>query len=215
MKIAREGVPFIVIGLGILAAILAVSLTAGGWWWLVVVLWAPIAVWVPFFFRDPDRPGDRGPDVAVAPADGRVVSIDEIDEPSFVHGRVRRVAIFMNVFNVHVNRYPTDGTVAHREYRKGRFLNATLDKASDLNERMTLGIDSPRGPIVIHQIAGLIARRIVTDHHPGTPVHQGERLGIIRFGSRVELLLPPDVTLLVSVGDQVRSGQTVIGKWTS
>jgi len=215
VRIAREGIPFVTTGIAVLGLLLWLAWSQGTWTWIVALAWLPIAMWVPYFFRDPVRSGERGVHLAIAPADGKVVSIDEVDEPAFIRGRARRVAIFMNVFNVHVNRYPTDGKVAYREYRKGRFVNATLDKSSELNEKMTLGIDSPRGPVLIHQIAGLIARRIVTDHHPGHAVQQGQRLGLIRFGSRVELFLPANIRIDVQVGQRVKAGNTVIGEWTT
>ena len=134
-------------------------------------------------------------------------------EPNFVAGTCKRVAVFMNVFNVHVNRYPTAGTVGYRQYRPGRFFNATLDKASEHNEQMSLGLNGPGGPVLVKQIAGLIARRIVTDHQPGEVVEQGQRMGLIRFGSRVEIFLPLQTEITVSVGDHVAAGETVIGKW--
>lgn len=215
MKIAPEGIPFVLIGLAILAGMLALAVAVNGWFWLGVFAWAPLALWVPYFFRDPRRLGDRGSHLAICPADGKVVTIDEVEENDFMRGTAKRVAIFMNVFNVHVNRYPTDGTVKFRHYRAGKFLNATLDKASELNEKMTLGVAGPHGPVLIHQIAGLIARRIVTDHQLDTQVQQGERLGLIRFGSRVEVLLPPAVKIHVELGQHVKAGETVIGEWAT
>jgi phosphatidylserine decarboxylase len=128
-------------------------------------------------------------------------------------GPALRISVFMNVFNVHVNRHPVDGTVALRGYRPGRFLNASLDKASADNEQMSLGVRGVRGPVLVRQIAGLIARRIVTDPAVGEPVRQGERLGLIRFGSRVDTFLPPGVTPRVAVGDRTRAGVTVIAEW--
>lgn len=215
VRIAPEGIPFVIVGFAILAGLLAFAVAIDGWWWLGGAAWAPFALWVPYFFRDPVRTGDRGPHLAICPADGKVVTIDEVEENDFIRGTAKRVAIFMNVFNVHVNRYPTDGKVAFRHYRKGTFLNATLDKASEHNEKMTLGVECPRGPVLIHQIAGLIARRIVTDHHQGEQVQQGERLGLIRFGSRVEILLPTTTSIRVEVGQHVKAGETVIGEWAT
>jgi phosphatidylserine decarboxylase len=119
----------------------------------------------------------------------------------------------MNVFNVHVNRHPVDGVVALRQYHPGKFLNAAVDKSSLDNERMTLGVRAGRGPVLVRQIAGLIARRIVTDPQVGDPVRQGERLGLIRFGSRVDTFLPAGARPRVRVGDRTRAGVTVIGEW--
>jgi phosphatidylserine decarboxylase len=172
-----------------------------------------VALWIPAFFRDPVRSGPRGDRLVLAPADGRVVSVTTVDDADADGGRALRVAIFMNVFNVHVNRHPVDGTVVLRRYRPGLFLNASLDKASEGNERMTLGIRTDRGTVVVRQIAGLIARRIVTDPGVGEGVRQGERLGLIRFGSRVDTLLPPGAQARVAPGDRTYAGLTVIAEW--
>ena len=128
--------------------------------------------------------------VVIAPADGKVVLISDVDEPTFMGGRARRVSIFMNVFNVHVNRYPVSGTVRYVHYNPGKFLNAAVEKSSLENEQMSVGIETARGRILVRQIAGLIARRIVTYSKDGEQVQQGERMGLIRFGSRVDVFLP-------------------------
>ena len=215
MKVAPEGRPFIGIATAVLVAFIGAWVIFGGGWWVAVVLWLPIAVWVPWFFRNPERTGRRGDDLIIAPADGKVVSIVEVDEPDFVKGKTTRISIFMNVFSVHVNRYPTDGVVEYRKYSPGKFVNATLDKASIDNEQMSLGLKSPGGPILVRQIAGLVARRIVTDDEAGSQVSQGDRLGIIRFGSRVDTFVSPDARITVSLGDQAVAGQTVIAEWPS
>jgi phosphatidylserine decarboxylase len=208
MRVAREGWPFI---LGFWALLLVLGLCH--WWWAFAA-WGLVCLWVVAFFRDPERTGPRGPEYVIAPADGLVVSIVDVDEPSFVGGRARRVAIFMNVFNVHVNRYPADGTVGYRHYNPGRFLNAADEKASLENEQSSIGLETPKGRILVRQIAGLIARRIVTDHGEGTVVRQGERLGLIRFGSRVDLFLPPAAAVQVRVGQKTKAGTTVVARWT-
>ena len=207
MRVAREGWPFIT-GFWALLALFALL----HWWWAFGV-WALVSIWVVAFFRDPERAGPRGPQYVIAPADGVVVSIVDIDEPAFVGGRARRVAIFMNVFNVHVNRYPADGTVAYRHYNPGRFLNAADEKASLENEQSSIGLETSKGKILVRQIAGLIARRIVTDHGAGTAVRQGERLGLIRFGSRVDVFLPPAAQVKVTVGQKTMAGTTVVAEW--
>ena len=214
MKVAPEGKPFIALGGLVWIATIVAAARLGGWWWLVPALWTPIALWVPLFFRDPQRDGPRGAELIIASADGRVVAVQPVDEPEFVKGRATQVSVFMNVFNVHVNRYPVDGTIEQRNYRPGKFLNASLDKASVDNEQMSLGIRSPKGPVLVRQIAGLIARRIVTDSKPGDQVRQGERLGIIRFGSRVDVFLPAGAEPRVRVGEHTIAGVTVIGQWT-
>ena len=215
MRLAREGLPFVIGGGAILAAVVVVArLAGGGAWWALPLAWLPVALWIPAFFRDPARPGPRGERLVIAPADGRVVSVVEVDEPAFVGGRALRVSVFMNVFDVHVNRHPVDGTVLLRRYHPGKFLNASLDKSSLDNEQMSLGVRSGRGPVLVRQIAGLIARRIVTDPQVGESVRQGERLGLIRFGSRVDTFLPAGAQARVRVGDRTRAGVTVIGEWS-
>lgn len=215
MNIAPEGRPFIAAGALILVVLAAVGSWRAGWWWLPAALWAPVTLWVPWFFRDPPRAGPRGEHLLIAPADGKVVSVTAVEEREFLGGRAVRISTFMNVFDVHVNRYPTDGAVAHRRYEPGAFLNATLDKASERNERSSLGLESPRGRVLVRQIAGLVARRIVTDAEVGDVARQGERLGIIRFGSRVDTFFPPDAHVCVKVGDRTRAGVTIIAEWRS
>lgn len=210
---AREGVPFVVAGGAILIMLGAAAATAGGWWMWVAAAWVPIAVWVPWFFRDPRRDGPRDARLILAPADGRVLPIVKVVEPDVVGGEAHRVSVFMNVFDVHVNRSPADGTVVHREYRPGAFVNASLDKASEKNERMSLGLSTEQGPLLVRQIAGLVARRIVTDAQVGDRLVQGERIGLIRFGSRVDTFLPTDAVIRVSEGDRTRAGITVIAEW--
>jgi phosphatidylserine decarboxylase len=214
VRLAREGLPFVVGGFAILLALaLAARLLSGGWSYLAPALWLPVALWLPLFFRDPARAGPRGERLVIAPADGRVVSVAPIDEPELIGGPARRISIFMNVLDVHVNRYPVSGTVVSRVYRAGKFVNASFDKASLDNEQMSLGIRGPRGPVLVRQIAGLVARRIVTDGRPGDAATQGERLGLIRFGSRVDTILPPDAVPRVRVGQRATAGVTVIAEW--
>lgn len=213
MTLAPEGRPFVAIAGALWLGLLAVALVRGGLWWVPVALWSPIAAWVPVFFRNPRREGPRGPHLVIAPADGKVVAVIDEQEPSYVRGRATRVSVFMNVFNVHVNRYPVSGTIEHREYRPGKFVNAALDKASEHNERASVGIRSAHGPVLVRQIAGLIARRIVTDGAVGATVEQGERLGMIRFGSRVDTFLPAGARVRVQVGDHARAGVTVLAEF--
>lgn len=215
MSVAPEGRPFITAGLLVLAVLAALGIWLGGWWLAPALGWAPVALWVPWFFRDPARAGPRGPELILAPADGKVVSVVDVQEREFVGGDAIRVSVFMNVFNVHVNRHPVGGAVGHRAYRPGKFVNATLDKASEDNEQMSLGIRSPRGPVLVRQIAGLVARRIVTDPQVGDAVRQGERLGLIRFGSRVDTIIPGAVSVRVREGDRTKAGVTVIAEWSA
>lgn len=208
MRIAPEGRPFII------AALLVLVILVAAGWTAAALAWTPILVWVAAFFRDPERPGPRGDDLVIAPADGLVVSVVPLDEPTFLGGRSTRVSIFMNVFNVHVNRYPCSGTVAFRAYQPGAFLNAATEKASRENEQSSVGLETARGRVLVRQIAGLVARRIITDHAQGATVAQGERMGLIRFGSRVDLFLPAGVEPRVRVGERTRAGQTVVAAWT-
>ena len=213
MRIAKEGWPFI-LGFWLVAALFWwLSQTVWPGWMIAFWVWIPVAVWCVAFFRDPERTGERGPKVAIAPADGKVVSIVEVDEPTFVGGRAQRVAIFMNVFDVHVNRYPMDGTVQYRHYNAGKFGHAAEDKASELNEQSSVGLGTAQGKVLVRQIAGLVARRIITDHAVGTTVLQSERMGLIRFGSRVDVFLPPNATIAVRVGDRTQAGRSVIARW--
>jgi phosphatidylserine decarboxylase len=207
MRLAPEGRPFI-LGSTIVVVLLAVL----DWRW--AVFWLPVLVWVAAFFRDPERTGPRGPELVLAPADGKVVSVREIEEPTFHAGTTNRISIFMNVFNVHVNRYPSGGEIALRDYHPGTFLNAASEKASLDNEQATVGLMTQNGKILVRQIAGLVARRIVTDHAIGTVVKQGERMGMIRFGSRVDVFLPRSARVLVKVGDRTKAGATVVARWT-
>jgi phosphatidylserine decarboxylase len=213
LNFAREG--YLFIGIAVLAAVsaFAVALARRSWaLWLLAVVVTLIALSVAYFFRDPERTGERGSSLAVAPADGRLIMMTEVDEPAFIQGRAIRLSIFMNVFNVHVNRYPIDGVVRYVHYNTGRFINAAAEKSSLENEQMSVGIESASRRILVRQIAGLIARRIVTYSKVGETVHQGDRMGIIRFGSRVDLFLPPDARILAKVGDLTTAGTTVLAE---
>jgi phosphatidylserine decarboxylase len=213
VSFAREGLVFIAIAALIAAGTFAVALNRRSWpLWLAAFVLTVIALWVAYFFRDPERTGERGERLAIAPADGKVVHITEVDEPSFIKGRALRVSIFMNVFNVHVNRYPVSGTVRYVHYNPGKFLNAAVEKASLENEQSSVGIEAGENRILVRQIAGLIARRIVTYSKEGAKVEQGERMGIIRFGSRVDVFLPVGSRVRAKVGDITFAGVTVIAE---
>ncbi len=207
MRIAPEGWPFIIAGWVVQLVL------AGMGWWIAAALWFPVAIWLLVFFRDPVREGPRGDNVIIAPADGKVVSVIPMHEPDVIGGAATRISIFMNVFNVHVNRYPVDGPISFRRYRPGKFFNAADEKAALENEQSDVGITTPNGPILTRQIAGLIARRIITDDEEGTMARQGERMGLIRFGSRVDVFVPPGVEVLVKEGETTAAGQTVIARW--
>lgn len=213
MSFAREGLVFIGIAALITVATYAAALGRRSWaLWILAFLFTLVTLWVAYFFRDPERLGERGPDLLIAPADGRVVMIAEVDEPAFIHGKAKRISIFMNVFNVHVNRYPVSGTVRFVHYNPGRFLNAATEKSSLENEQMSVGLEHDGVRILVRQIAGLIARRIVTYSREGEQVEQGERMGIIRFGSRVDLFMPPNAEVLVREGEMTVAGTTVVAR---
>lgn len=215
MKVAREGLLFI--GIGVAAAMGAIALAlnySSVPFWIAAVVLIALATWVVYFFRDPERTGDRGEQFVVSPADGKVVQITEVDEPAFVRGRAVRISIFMNVFSVHVNRYPVSGKVTYVHYNAGKFLNAASDKASLENEQMSVGIESAHGRVLVRQIAGLIARRIVNYAKVGVQAEQGLRMGIIRFGSRVDVFVPPSSRMRVKLGDLSVAGVSVLSEFT-
>ena len=203
--IAREGWPFLV-----LAAILA-GLSSVYCVYLAIPMWI-IFLFILQFFRDPPRVTTGGDSAVSAPADGRVIVIDEAHDP-YTNQTSLKISIFMNVFNVHSNRIPVSGTVDAKQYYPGRFFNAALDKASDNNERNALLLTSKEGHrVTCVQIAGLIARRILCYVDEGSNVIKGERFGFIRFGSRVDLYLPKTTKVLVSLGDKVLGGETLVAE---
>lgn len=208
MRIAREGWPFI-------AAAWILTVGAALLWWPLAVVLGIIAIWVVAFFRDPIRPGPRGERYVLAAAEGHVVHVTEVDEPMYIKERAVRISIFLSVFDVHVNRCPVDGTVELLHYNKGKFLHAADEKASLDNEQSSIGIRGARGRVLVRQIAGLIARRIVTDAKPGDRIAQTARLGLIRFGSRTDVFLPLSTrpSLKVKPGDRVRVGGTVLAEY--
>ena len=215
MRMAPEGWPFILLGWGLAALGAWAALAWSPWWWAPEVVLLALATWLLVFFRDPERSGPRGDGVVIAPADGVVVSVVETEEPSYLKTRASRVSIFMSVFDVHVNRYPVSGAVAYRHYNAGKFLHAAAEKASLDNEQSSVGVAGPHGPILVRQIAGLIARRIITDARVGDQARQGSRLGMIRFGSRVDVYLPlaSHPMIRVHVGDRVAAGATVVAEY--
>ena len=213
MNVAREGFPFIFIAVAIAGGTFAVALLRRSWaLWLLAIVLTVVALWVAYFFRDPERTGERGEGLVVAPADGRIVQITDVDEPAWFQGKATRISIFMNVFNVHVNRYPVSGTVRYLQYNPGKFLNAAAEKSSLENEQMSVGLQAGTRKVLVRQIAGLIARRIVTYSKQDQVVRQGDRYGLIRFGSRVDVFLPVGSRLLVRTGASTLSGVTVLAE---
>jgi phosphatidylserine decarboxylase len=207
--IITEGFPFIIpAGMVTLIAFIA------GFTWTAVPLLL-VTLFIVWFFRNPERTMPENPLQLISPADGKVIGIEEVVSDDQYGRSLLKISIFMNVFNVHVNRIPFSGDVLSIRYRPGKFLSADLDKASAFNERNTVLIRTEGGrEILVVQIAGLIARRIVCWLKEGTTVVKGERFGLIRFGSRVELFLPLGSIPLVKKGDKVRAGETPIGELT-
>ncbi len=204
--IAREGRVHIAIAV---AAAVSVHYTAGGWW--AAPLWLA-AVFVLQFFRDPPRAAPQEADAVLCPADGKVIALGEVEDP-YLKRPAKRVSIFMNVFNVHSNRLPVGGTVRERWYHPGAFVNAALDKASRDNERNALWLRTDDGQdVVVVQVAGLIARRILCYVEPGQHAERGTRYGFIRFGSRVDVYLPVTAQFAVSLGDKVHGASDVIAR---
>lgn len=213
LPIHREGWLFIALfaAINILAFLFSV--------WLGVIL-LPLTLWCVAFFRDPERITPDEPGLIICPADGRMLPlVDAVPPLELGLGqRARpRLSIFMNVFNVHVNRNPVSGTVITKSYRPGKFFNASFDKASVHNERMSLRVrpegDDGTHDLAVVQIAGLVAGRIVCDLVQGQGVRRGARFGIIRFGSRVDVYLPPATTVLAQEGQFVRAGETILARF--
>ncbi len=174
--------------------------------------WLILIAYTFFFFRDPDRSSPQDSNSVVAAADGVVVEIAEMDEPEVVHKTMRRVAIFLSVFDVHTNRVPIDGRIIYRQRREGLCLDARNPECSIKNEAMIWGFENSRATIVVRQITGAIARRIVGWAQMGDDLRKGDRFGMIRFGSRTEVYVPLDAQILVKVGDRVEGGASVIAQ---
>ncbi len=198
----------------IVLGLIGLTVLAGGlrqWRW--AALTAGLLGWVFYFFRDPERqPVSQAQDLILAPADGRVMSIELVDEPLFFQAKAKRIAVFMSVLDVHVQHSPYEGTVKFLRYQPGSFKPAFLKDTAE-NEYNFIGLDTRCGRLAIKQIAGILARRVVCWVKVETELQRGQRMGLIRFGSRVDLFLPPDTKPLVHVGEQVYAGQTVVARW--
>ncbi|HEX2501070.1 MAG TPA: phosphatidylserine decarboxylase [Methylomirabilota bacterium] len=204
LPIANEGWGFILVPL-----VLALMLAWAGWIKAALLLGA-VAAFMAFFFRDPERTAPVIPGAILAPADGRVVDVRSGVEDPFV-GPAQSVSIFLSPLDVHVNRAPLAGLVVGVEYRPGAKMAAYRSEASDRNERTTITIQGEAARVVVRQIAGVLARRIVCRVRPGDKLASGERFGLIKFGSRTDLIVPASVRLSVRQGDRVRGGSTVVG----
>ncbi len=205
--IAREGWPFVGLTVG-----LALVATWLDWTVIAVLLWL-VAVFVIQFFRDPARTPPVGEGLITSPADGRIVVVGKAIDPITGQDSLK-ISVFMNVFNVHSNRAPIQGRVMDVQYFPGAFFNAAIDKASEQNERSAMVIEDPQGRrLTCIQIAGLVARRILSYVKPGDSLLRGARYGFIRFGSRVDVYCPPGTQALVSVGDKVYAHSTALARW--
>lgn len=214
---AKEG--FVLIGVAAVLALvfLVAGRQLGGFWGaLLSVLGVLALAFTLYFFRDPERtpPAEAASGhLLLAPADGKVVVVEEVEEPLYLREPARQVSIFLSPLDVHVNRAPADGVVEFDQYVAGDYLVAWHPKASELNERSQLGIRHPSGVrILFKQIAGAVARRIVYHITVGDTVRAGERFGIVKFGSRMDVLVPLEATITVQVGDRVRAGETILGR---
>lgn len=217
MKIHREGIVIILVTLTLIATInLLVYWLFRNQWAQAVITIASVVFFllVVWFFRDPVRVFTPDKSAVISPADGEIVIIQEVVENEYFHDKRIQVSIFMSPLNVHINRYPVDGTVKYYKYHPGKYIVAWHPKSSELNERSTVVIGDITGrEILVRQIAGAVARRIVTYAHEGAEVSQGGELGFIKFGSRVDIFLPPGADINVKIGQKVRGNMDVIANW--
>jgi phosphatidylserine decarboxylase len=193
----------------ILLALMVLSYWFSAWWTLIFLV---LFVYTLAFFRDPERAVPSDANSVVAAADGAITDIIEIDETDVLKTKTRRVGIFLSIFDVHTNRAPINGRIIYREHRKGLCLDARRPDCSEKNEAMTWAFQNSRVTIVVRQLTGAIARRIVAWSNVGDELKKGDRFGMIRFGSRTEVYLPLNATILVKVGDHVSGGSTIIAK---
>jgi phosphatidylserine decarboxylase len=217
IKVHKEGIVIILVifFLVISLNLLIYWLIHNGWLQSLLtiasVVFLMLVVW---FFRDPDRTVIPDARLILSAADGKIVAIEEAMEKEYFKDKRLQVSVFMSPLNVHINRFPVSGTVTYYKYHPGKYLVAWHPKSSELNERSTIVIRDYRGrEILVRQIAGAVARRIVSCAETGKPVIQGDELGFIKFGSRVDLFLPPDTKLNIRIGDKVVGNRTVIGVW--
>ncbi len=208
IPIAREGVRF----LAGMAGLTVVAWALG--WETVALVFGVLGGWIGWFFRNPSRTIPPGKNLILASGDGRVVAVQEEFEPRFLKDRSLRISVFLNIFDVHINRMPCDGTITDVVYQSGRFHNASHPEATMHNEHNALMIETPaRHKVLCVQIAGLIARRIVCWVRPGDAAVMGERFGLIQFGSRVDTYCPAESRVRVEVGDRVKAGESILAEF--
>lgn len=211
---AKEGIP-VILSLVLFAAILALGalVTHGIVLKVLTVLSIFLILFSIYFFRDPERQIPAGENLIVSPADGKVILIEQIEESDIFKTSVQKVSIFMSVFDAHINRIPINGRVTYFNYQKGKFHQAFKDDASYENERTIIVIENNKIKLLFLQIAGILARRIVCRIREGSKVTQGDRFGMIKFGSRVDMLLPMEVKLAIKLNQKVKAGTTIIGHY--
>ncbi len=206
LPVAQPGLIFILITILVTGMLFYLGWSVAAWFSLAVTLF------VCWFFRDPDRDIPQSTDSLVSPADGKIIVIDKLEKCEYLSDPCMKISIFMNVFNVHVNRMPFDGRIKKVIYNPGKFMNASFDKASVHNERNALVIQTEKGvEFAVVQIAGLVARRIVNCVKEGEKLKKGDRYGMIRFGSRLDLYIPGDFDVAVKIGEKTKAGSTIIG----
>jgi phosphatidylserine decarboxylase len=206
--IARPGYRFIFLGL----TILFLGFWAGRF---IVLLGLVLTLFLTYFFRDPERAVPTAPGLVISPADGRIIALERVREEKFLQQPAQKLSIFMNVFDVHVNRAPVAGRVSALAYQPGRYLAANRPEAPDQNEQLAMLLRTPDGAaVVMVQIAGLLARRIISYVQEGEDLDRGERVGLICFGSRVDLYLPEQCQVQVGIGQKVKAGSSILGRWS-
>jgi phosphatidylserine decarboxylase len=206
-SIARPGYRFILMGV----IIFLLGFWAG---WLILLLGLVVTLFFAYFFRDPERAVPTDPGMVISPADGRVIALERVREEKFLKQPMQKLSIFMNVFDVHVNRAPVAGQIQAMAYQPGRYLAANRSEAPDQNEQLAIHLRTLEGAeVVMVQIAGLLARRIISYVQEGDNLDRGERVGLICFGSRVDLYLPERCQAQVSIGQKVKAGSSVLGRW--
>ncbi|MDD3852130.1 MAG: phosphatidylserine decarboxylase family protein [Syntrophomonadaceae bacterium] len=207
--IAREGWIFIIIALAIVAVLAVFH------FYIPALIFAALTLFCIFFFRNPERIIPEGDEMVVSPADGKVMDVTTVNEGLFIKGNAKRVRIFLSLFNVHINRAPVSGKVGFIKQVAGKFLPAYKDEVSFKNQRNYIGLETDFGRVLVVQITGLVARRLVCWVESGNVLQRGERFGLIRFGSCTEIYLPVETEILVKIGDSVKGGESVIAKFIS
>lgn len=215
MKLTRYGNDVLVVMTLLTVGLIIVGLFVDIIWLqaLLVALAIFLGIFTLYFFRDPERvipSGTTEEGIVLSPADGKIVVIQDVIDEEYHGGPAKQISIFLSPLNVHVNRIPTTGVIDYYRYVKGKYLVAFHDKASDLNERTHIGISNSRIKVLFKQIAGAVARRIVCEVNVGDEVHIGDRFGMIKFGSRMDLLVPPNMIVEIKMGDIVVAGETIL-----